>query len=281
MNVCVLGRGKVGTALARALAHAGEDVSHLRGRPPWPALPNAQVYLLAVPEASLTMVAAALAPRIPRGVSVLHCAGSRSHEELSALRTRGASVGVLHPLVSFADRRQPPPLAGATFVFQGDPPARRHAKRLARALTAQLLEEGAVGPAYHAAAALVANAGVALAWSGARILGALGFSERHANAALAGLMASVAHNVRRVGLPRALTGPVARGDTRTVRAHLDALRTLDPSFAASYASVLPLVVACAQEAGLPDRAARDLRKLATPGAGRRPSGARRGSQRKT
>ncbi len=281
MNVCVLGRGKLGTALARALSRAGMEVSHVRARPPWRVLPRAQVYLLAVPESAIAPLAVALAPRLPRGASVFHCAGSRSHEELAPLRHEGAAIGVLHPLVSFADRRAPPPLAGASFVFQGDQAARRHARKLARALDAQLLEGDVVGPAYHAAAALVANASVALAWSGARILVALGLSERQADAALAGLMASVAHNIRRVGLPRALTGPVARGDDRTVQAHLDALRALDPSSAATYASVLPLVVACAQGAGLPDRTARKLRTLATPGATRAPSGLRRGAQRKT
>jgi predicted short-subunit dehydrogenase-like oxidoreductase (DUF2520 family) len=259
VRVCVLGRGKVVTALARELGRAGLAVAHVRGRGPWRPLPLAQVYLLAVPEAALASLVPLLGPQLPKAASVLHCAGSRSHEELAALREHGAAVGVLHPFVSFASGKRPPPLAGATFVFQGDERAHGSARKLARTLNAELLRTDAVGPAYHAAAALVANAGVALAWSGLRVLLSLGFPERDANRALAGLLASVAHNIRHVGLPGALTGPVVRGDVRTVHAHLDALCALDASSAKVYADMQELVVACALEAGLRTQVAEEIR----------------------
>jgi predicted short-subunit dehydrogenase-like oxidoreductase (DUF2520 family) len=252
----VLGRGKLGTALARQWQQSGQTVSHLKGHPPWRRLPAADVYVLAIPDGALSKVGQALGPQLPRSASVFHCAGSRSHEELSSLRAHGAAIGVLHPLVSFADRKRPPDLAGTTFVIQGDARAKRRAKQLARAVSARTLESDAMGPAYHAAAALVANAGVSLAWSGLEILVALGFPPKQATHALAGLLASVAENVRHVGLPAALTGPVVRGDANTVAAHLAALNLLDPRLAQTYATLQELVIRCAAEAGLsaPDAA---------------------------
>ena len=261
MKVCVLGRGKVGTTLVHHLRRAGCAVEHLKGHPPWRTMAKSDVYILAVPDAALSRVAEALGPHLAGQSTVFHCAGARSHEELAGLREHGASVAVLHPLVSFAQRKSPPRLAGATFVVQGDPQARRRAAQLARMLDAKLLTSDAMGPAYHAAAALVANTGVALACSGLDILLALGFPAKGASRALAGLLMSVAENVERVGLPQALTGPVVRGDAQTVSAHLSALYALDPALAETYATLQELVIRTAARAGLPKADARRIRRV--------------------
>jgi predicted short-subunit dehydrogenase-like oxidoreductase (DUF2520 family) len=262
VKVCVFGRGKVGTALARGFENAQLAVTLLKGTPPWRKLPACDVYVLAVPDAALRSVSEHLGPLLPASAIVLHCAGARTHEELTDLRQHGAAVGVLHPLVSFADKKRPPQLVGATFVFQGDARAERAAKALARAVRAHFIRSDRLGPAYHAAAALVANASVALANTGLEILLALGFPRGEATRALAGLLTSVAANVAQVGLPRALTGPVVRGDAATVSAHLDALAALDPALASSYASLQGLVLRCALQAGLPTQAAQRVRRAA-------------------
>ncbi|MFT3921109.1 MAG: DUF2520 domain-containing protein [Myxococcales bacterium] len=278
MRVCVLGRGKVGTSLTRALRRAKCPVVQLRGRPPWRSVPQADVYLLAVPDAALALTAEALATlELPAGACALHCAGARAHEELAALRGKGLAIGTMHPLVSFADRARPPTLGGTTFVTTGDARAKRSAQRLARILGARTLEAARLGPSYHAAAALVANGGAALVGEGLRILLALGFARPAAEQALAGLLRSVAENVGRVGIPGALTGPVVRGDASTVGAHLRALRALGPARARAYASLQPLVIACAEEAGLSARDARRMRAVLAEYA--KPS--RRTPQRKT
>jgi predicted short-subunit dehydrogenase-like oxidoreductase (DUF2520 family) len=249
LRVCILGRGKLGTALARGIADAGGAVSARSARAI--ARPEqAELYLLCVPDAALTGLAARLGPQLPRGASALHCAGARSHEELSSLRSHGVSIGALHPVVSFASRRHPPTLQGTTFVGQGDPRAVRRARRLARLLGAHFVQAEVLGPAYHSSAALVANAGVALAHAGVDILERLGIPRAQAIRACAGLLGSVSENLQRLGTTNALTGPVARGDDGTLRAHLTALRQLDPALASAYLAVQPLVLACARDAGL-------------------------------
>lgn len=262
MSVCIVGRGKVGRTLAHALGEAGVACQLVAGRGFRPPRTPARTLLLAVPDGRIRELAESLAPSCiepGRGV-VLHCAGARSPDELSALAAQGIAVGVMHPLISFAEARHTS-LAGATITTFGAPRAVARARQLARKLGARCVAIEAPGPAYHAAAALVANGASALAHLGARVLVELGFSPREAERALARLLASVSDNVAQVGVPSALTGPVVRGDVATVSAHLDALGRLDPGLRDAYASVLPAIVASARAAGLDARTARKLLAL--------------------
>ena len=263
MSVCIVGRGKVGRTLQRALRSAEVACTLLPGTRLGRALPAADVYLLAVPDAAIAGVAAQLTSRLSRATRVLHLAGARGLEELAALHDRGIAVGVMHPLVSFADTRAEHALRGATFTCFGDRPAITSARRLTRRLGARCVVIPPPDAAYHAAAALVANGAAALAHLGAQILMPLGFTQRDAERALAGLLTSVARNVAQVGVPGALTGPVVRGDVQTLTRHLAALTQRDRKLAAAYAALQPLVVASARVAGLEDtRARRILRAMA-------------------
>jgi hypothetical protein len=76
---------------------------------------------------------------------------------------------------------------------------------------------------YHAAAALAANHTLALLEAAVALLIGEGVPRREAEAALGNLLASAAHNVVRLGLPQALTGPIARGEAAVVARHLAAL----------------------------------------------------------
>jgi predicted short-subunit dehydrogenase-like oxidoreductase (DUF2520 family) len=105
-------------------------------------------------------------------------------------------------------------------------------------------------PAYHAAAALAANGTAALAFASVRLLVRLGFGQRAAERAVGGLLRTVADNVERLGVPEALTGPIARGDRVTVATHRKALRRQGRDALDAYDAVLPLIVRCARAAGL-------------------------------
>jgi predicted short-subunit dehydrogenase-like oxidoreductase (DUF2520 family) len=195
----------------------------------------------------------------------VHSAGARDVHELAPLAARGLHVGVLHPLISFAGTRGGTSLGDATFTTFGDPRAIAAARRLCRLIGARCVRlEAAPGPGYHAAAALVANGTAALTHAGVRILGELGFSRRAAERALAGLLASVAANVRDVGVPAALTGPVLRGDVATVESHLAALGALSRELQHAYLAVQPVIIGSAVQAGLPTKIARSLRRVTTP-----------------
>jgi len=266
LRVAILGRGRVGRGLAGALEGGEVEPKLTSGsRPRRAAIAEADVVVLAVPDGAIRPTAERIAPHVRRGAAVLHCAGARGAEELAPIAAAGAHTGVMHPLVSFPDPRRSPDLAGTTFVLTGSRLAVSAARRIARAAGARAVAASVHGPAYHAAAALLANGAAALATVSVGVVERLGMDRRDAERAMGALLRTVADNVERMGVPRALTGPIMRGDAETVRRHR---RALDAGSRRAYDAVAPAILACAQDAGLePDRASavrRALRDRASP-----------------
>ncbi len=264
LRVLVIGRGRLGTSVARALRAARASVVHWSGRGPWPVRrPAVDVALLAVADPFVSDVAARLAARLGRACVVLHASGAHGASLLDPLAPRAR--GVLHPLVSFAGAHAPR-LERATAVAGGDARAVRAARSLGRALGLEVVVLPIHGPRYHAAAALVANGAAALATFAVHSLHAQGMPRRVAERAVGGLLRSVAENVATVGVPRALTGPIVRGDAAGVARHRAAL---DPPTRAAYDAIAPVILAVAREAGLPPARARAV-GVALTRAARRP-----------
>ncbi|MGB5193762.1 MAG: DUF2520 domain-containing protein, partial [Polyangiales bacterium] len=87
------------------------------------------------------------------------------------------------------------------------------------------------------------------------------FDQRAAERAIGGLLQSVGENVQRLGVPNALTGPIARGDAATVAKHRSAVRRVNLGALSAYDAVAPVIVRCARAAGLSKaKAARILRE---------------------
>ncbi len=253
-RVLVVGRGRLGSSLVHALRASGARVWHWSARGRWPArAPTIDVVLMAASDPFIEATARRLATRLDVRTPVLHASGALGTGPLAPLAPR--PMGVLHPLVSFASKR-PPPLEGAVAVVAGDPRAVRAARRLGERLRLRVIAAGIHGPRYHAAAALIANGAAALATRAVRALELEGVRRRDAERAVAGLLRSVADNVARVGVPAALTGPIVRGDARTVAAHRAAL---DPITRAAYDAIAPVILDVAREAGLPRARARAIR----------------------
>jgi predicted short-subunit dehydrogenase-like oxidoreductase (DUF2520 family) len=265
MNVLIIGRGRVGSALRRCLDSGGQHRVTVKGRRVQPsAVRSAEVIVLAVPDDAIRSVAAAIAPNLGAGACVLHCAGARGTEELAACHERGASVGVMHPLVSFPSKRISPSLGGTTFAIHGSRKAVAASRQIAAACGARAVAARTGHPAYHAAAALTANGAAALAFVSVRVLAHLGFERRAAERAIGGLLQSVGDNVQRLGVPESLTGPIARGDAATVAAHRKALRAIGRDALGAYDAVLPVIVRCARAAGLSKPRADKILRLGRP-----------------
>ncbi|MSP25602.1 MAG: DUF2520 domain-containing protein [Myxococcales bacterium] len=243
MRVLIIGRGRVGTALARALRRAGISVSTLSGRGAAPAQVRADLVVVAVRDAELARWATLLAPLVgPRRGAVVHSAGAFGPEALDAVRAAGGATGQLHIALSFADRRHPPLLSGARALIQGEPIAVRLAKRLARAIglvpVCPRRSGGVDAVLYHAAAALLSNGAIALAHTACELLIRAGIAAHEAAPLLSPLLASTAKNLGALGLPGALTGPVRRGDFDTVAKHLARMAEGDAGHAALYRALL-------------------------------------------
>jgi predicted short-subunit dehydrogenase-like oxidoreductase (DUF2520 family) len=174
----------------------------------------------------------------------------------------GTQVGSFHPLVAFADlERAVAALRGATIAIDGDDQLLDLLARMADALgaTAVRLAPGAK-PAYHAAAVLAAGGFDALLDAIAELGRVAGLDEPGSLAIYGPLIEQTLANARTLGIAAALTGPMTRGDSGTVRAHLAALRGHAPRVEALYRALAEREIAIAETRGaLTPEAAAELR----------------------
>jgi predicted short-subunit dehydrogenase-like oxidoreductase (DUF2520 family) len=185
---------------------------------------------LAVPDDALSSVAERLAQaggRVPGTVAFVHLSGA---QQLSVLGPLGAKhpVASFHPLQSFPEPRPPASLHGVVVGIDASSPALlRRLAALARALGARPKRvTDAERALYHAAAVFASNYVDVLLATAVRLLQLAGWSEKEAIAGLLPLTEGMLATVHRRGPVRALTGPVRRGDVKTVERHLAALSEL-------------------------------------------------------
>jgi predicted short-subunit dehydrogenase-like oxidoreductase (DUF2520 family) len=239
-RVFIVGAGRVGQGLARAFRLGHVELTGLHGRRPSDfatssgPLPHtvttANVVVLAVRDEQIDDAVEELMsgrrPLVAESAVVLHTSGTAEPASFPVLAERGIAAGTFHPLVPFSrPERAPELLHGGWIGIDGAPAARAASRRLAGHLGARTLDIPAgAKPAYHAAAVFAANFPVALAAMGSELLQSLGVPARAADSAVETLMRAAVSNIEGAPAANALTGPVARGDARTVRKHLEALR---------------------------------------------------------
>ncbi len=249
-RIGVVGVGAVGTTLAWGLAACGYPVAALMSRTPvtagWLAdqLPGcqavsspaevaalAEVILLTAPDDALAEVAASIPWH--SGQAAIHCSGATPARALAIAGEQGALYGSFHPLLSIPRSRPGSAnealvrLAGCTFAIEAPASLAATLEEMAQRLGARaiLLREQDRVP-YHLAAVLTSNYIVTLLSAATDLWAQFGIAREQALAALAPLLRSTLVNLEQLGLPQSLTGPIARGDVGTVRAHLDYLASL-------------------------------------------------------
>ena len=207
-RVKVVGRGRVGSAVAARLAERGHSIVE----------DDAELVVLCVPDSVIPEVARS----ITVGPWICHTSGATS---ITALAPHVARFTV-HPLQTVVRSRGPEQLDGAWAAVTGDgADGVARASWVARELGLQPFELGDdMRALYHAGAALASNYLVTLYRTACRALEIAGAPP----AALVPLMRRTIDN----GFE--LTGPIARGDWATVDAHLAALRAFAPELEPVY-----------------------------------------------
>jgi len=169
--VSVIGAGKLGTALARALRAKDVKVTLRAARKGLPRAIDADIVVLAVRDRDLRPLAERMVGVVAPRAVVVHVAGALGAEALAPLRGACAGIAQMHPMISFASTRTTPSLVRGNVLLQGDAAAVTRARRLARLLgMTPRTVPGLDAVAYHAAAGLVANGAAALAAVGAELL---------------------------------------------------------------------------------------------------------------
>jgi predicted short-subunit dehydrogenase-like oxidoreductase (DUF2520 family) len=200
-RLAVIGRGRLGAALAPALRNAGYEVQGPLGRDA--DAREADAVLLCVPDGEISAAATAVAP----GRLVGHCSGATGLEPLAPHERFS-----LHPLMTVTPEGAR--FAGAGAAIAGSTPrALSLARELAGALglrAVQIAEEDRA--AYHAAGSIASNFLVTIEAAAERIAATAGLDRE----LLLPLVRASVENWGRSGAERALTGPVARGDEATI-----------------------------------------------------------------
>ena len=264
----VIGPGRVGTALARALARAGHEItaasavsaaSKQRVRDNFPraaltepasVLEAADLVLLTVPDDVLPgLVEGLAATGAPyTGRLVAHASGAHGVRILDPATRAGALPLALHPVMTFTGREDDVDrIKGVCFGVTAPEPLRPAAEALVIEMGGEpvfISEENR--PLYHAALAFAANHLVTLVAEAASLLGAAGAD--NPERMLAPLLGAALDNALRFG-DAGLTGPVARGDSSTVAAHVAAIRAADPGALPAYLALARLTADRALAAG--------------------------------
>jgi predicted short-subunit dehydrogenase-like oxidoreductase (DUF2520 family) len=264
--------GRVATALALLLEHAGHRIVAAAGRtgsrervegylpevpfvplPEAPALArNAETVMVGVSDYAIGPVCDELARggAFRTGQFVLHLSGSVGLDLLDAARTGGAEILSLHPLQSF------PTVARGLDRFPGSGVAVT-ANTEAAAFFGESLARDAGGipfriaddlkPLYHAAAVFCANYLVTVEAVAEELFVKAGLQEPIP--LLAPLARAVMENALAQGPKLALTGPAVRGDAGTIGRNLEALKIAAPQALPAYVVLARLAARIASETG--------------------------------
>ena len=248
-EVSIIGSGRLGTALAVALAGRGYSIRSLVARRARKArqaaslldadvqalaakqlhlLRPADVFLITVPDDQIPVVVGELGKLMLTAVA-LHTSGALSAEVLAPLREKGWRIGSVHPLMSVSDARDgDAALRGGYWSVEGDKTALRLAKTIVSDLGGNSFSiRSEDKPLYHAAAVMISGNVTALFDVALEMLVQCGLTRKTARSVLLPLIASTVHNLETKDPSEALTGTFSRGDLETVKRHLAALKNKD------------------------------------------------------
>jgi predicted short-subunit dehydrogenase-like oxidoreductase (DUF2520 family) len=265
----VIGPGRAGIALARALQRAGHQVtaaaavserSKQRARDNFPGarlsepagvLAEADLVLLTVPDDVLPALVAGLAATgAPyAGRLVMHASGAHGTSVLDPATREGALPLALHPVMTFTGREDDVDrIKGVCFGVTAPEPLRAAGEALVIEMGGEpvfIAEQDR--PLYHAALAFAANHLVTLVAEAATLLRDAGAENPHRM--LGPLLGAALDNALRFG-DAGLTGPVARGDGSTVAAHVAAIAAAEPGALPAYLALARLTADRALAAGM-------------------------------
>lgn len=245
LGIGIISAGKVGATLGNALrgqghaiigAYAASEDSQERLATLLPGVPalevteiveRAELVLLAVPDDELAPLVAGLAKLSAwqAGQIVIHTAGRYGAEVLAPARALGALCLAIHPAMTFTGTSLDiARLRGCPFAVT----APASLQPIGQALVAEIGGEPVIvaeadRTAYHMALSHGANHSVTLISQSLQILEKIGID--NPGEYLRPLMQAAVEEALQSG-DALLTGPISRGDTGSVAAHLQALQEL-------------------------------------------------------
>jgi len=253
----IVGCGKVGTILAKQMKSSGYQLIGLASRSlssaqkaadetktklfsdiPWEVTTAADIVFITTPDGIIQEASRKIAENngFKQNAVVLHCSGALPSTILAPAKTCGASIGSMHPLQSFASSESDTnPFKGIIAAIEGEENAIHIARQIAADLGSISLTIKTDGKTlYHAAAVVASNYLVALQDLAFKLLQISGIPEKSAFQVLGPLISGTLSNIEKVGTVKALTGPIVRGDSETVKKHVDEIGSMAPELLTLY-----------------------------------------------
>jgi len=280
IKIGFIGAGTVGTALAQLLSKKGYPVVAVSSRSQKSAkklaasvdnctitdnqgvADTAELVFITTPDNTIASVASPV--KWHPGQSVVHCSGAASTDILEPARKSGARVGALHPLQAFASSKEAiKNIPGSTFAVEAEEPLLSTLKDMATAIGGHWIELKASDKViYHAAAVIASNYLVTLVKLATDLWQTFSVPHDKATQALLPLLRGTLTNIETIGIPGCLTGPIARGDTGTIKQHLDALNKVAPNLVSTYKELgrqtIPIAIA---KGKINEQQARELKAI--------------------
>lgn len=242
-QIGIIGAGKVGVSLGKYFCEQGLQVQGFYSRTAASAefaaeftgtkvydtygdmVKKCNVLFLTVPDGQIASVWQQLKTETLAGKIICHCSGSLSSEIFSDIDKCGAFGYSIHPLYAIhsktASYRE---LSQVLFTIEGSPGYLEEMQEFFADMGNPVqIMDSKDKVRYHAAASMVSNQMVGLYACGVDLLEQCGFSRENATQVLFGLAKGNLDAVGEKGMAGALTGPVERGDTVTVKKHLQTL----------------------------------------------------------
>ncbi len=250
-HLSIVGSGIAGTSFGILAARAGWTVAGVGGRNARRAMESARqmgdsirscsireaaglgdIVLLTVSDDSIESVCNELVDHscFREGASILHCSGALSSAVLASAKQRlKCTIGSAHPLQTFPNVESALAKIPKSYCFcEGDATLLPSVQEFLKSIglrQIQIDEDAKV--LYHAAAVIACNYFVSLLDISLEVGESAGIQRDVFLDAVEPLVAATLQNVTRIGVDRALTGPIARGDIQTVRKHLAALSDMN------------------------------------------------------
>jgi predicted short-subunit dehydrogenase-like oxidoreductase (DUF2520 family) len=246
-TIAIIGPGRAGSALGRALRKSGYTIAAIGGRnpdnvrnladelgakacqSPATAIDLADLTIVAVPDDVILPLATDMAESLcsAAGKAAVHLSGAQDRSALRPLAQQGSlRTGVFHPLQTF--RRGPDAVqnvAGTYFGIDADTLLRDQLMQLARDVHGHPFDLSGIDLGlYHAAAVFAANYPITLLAEAITLAVEAGLDGDTARKGMTTLLAGAVNNLRDLPPADAITGPASRGDQGTIERHLEALK---------------------------------------------------------
>jgi len=188
---------------------------------------KAEIVIIATSDSSVETVCQSIAAAkgFAPGQLVLHLSGALTSDALVTAGDIGADTLSLHPAQTMVE---PLPAAeslkSAWFCLEGNDSAIARGSAIANDISGKsTVIDKHKKPLYHAALSVASNYLITLESIAVELLATAGIPKQQALSLLMPLIQGSVDTLVQSGLPDAITGPISRGDTKTIEKHLHAL----------------------------------------------------------